>query len=112
MVNGLARFIHGEQDSFTLGVYVYEKSQVKLYQRTLDVGIQADGALNPLFFLRMHPECLRHHLPGWDFKVYEPQTNLSHAACPWGGRLVKVILSKFEVRHPPEQMNCMLAPGP
>lgn len=45
---------------------------------------------------------------GWDFKVYEPQTNLSHAACPWGGRLVKVILSKFEVRHPPEQMNCML----
>lgn len=45
---------------------------------------------------------------GWDFEVCQAQTNLSHAACPWGGRLVKVILSKIEVRHAPEQKSCML----
>jgi len=45
---------------------------------------------------------------GWDAEVDSWQTNLSHAACPWGGRLVKVILSDVEVRDAPEKKSYML----
>lgn len=48
--------------------------------------------------------------PGWDAEVDSWQTNLSHAACPWGGRLVKVILSDVEVRDAPEKKSYMLVP--
>ena len=47
---------------------------------------------------------------GWDAEVDSWQTNLSHAACPWGGRLVKVILSDVEVRDAPEKKSYMLVP--
>ena len=48
--------------------------------------------------------------PGWDAEVDSWQTNLSHAACPWGGRLVKVILSDVDVRDAPERKSYMLVP--
>lgn len=49
-------------------------------------------------------------IAGWDAEVDSWQTNLSHAACPWGGRLVKVILSDVEVRDAPEKKSQMLVP--